>query len=98
LIVYQVHTINPARGKIQLQNKFAHMVTQAGDGVAAAAVASALFTNVSGGPPNPLYSTPIWWRGLMGQAQVVGVGDTGIDSDLCFFYDANHALPFNSVR
>jgi len=35
----------------------------------------------------------LWAKGLKGQGQVVGVGDTGLDADSCFFRDDNVALP-----
>ena len=30
--------------------------------------------------------------------QVIGVGDTGIDNDMCFFFDPAQPMPFNSVQ
>lgn len=30
---------------------------------------------------------PIWAAGLRGEGQVVGVGDSGVDMDSCYFYD-----------
>jgi hypothetical protein len=30
---------------------------------------------------------PLWAAGLKGQGQVVGVGDSGVDMDSCFFFD-----------
>ena len=95
-----VHAVAPADARVELQNKYAHMVTQAGDGIDAALIASAIgLSNASvSAPPDALRTTPIWWRGLLGQGQVVGVGDTGIDNDLCFFIDPNVPLPVNRVR
>ena len=40
----------------------------------------------------------MWQRGLQGQGQVVAVGDTGLDFDHCFFYDADHDVPLNTVN
>ena len=31
--------------------------------------------------------TPLWDLGLNGSGQVVGVADTGVDDESCFFYD-----------
>jgi subtilisin family serine protease len=33
------------------------------------------------------YSTPIWERGIRGQGQIVGIGDTGLDYDMPWFHD-----------
>ena len=33
--------------------------------------------------------TPVWDMGLRGEAEIVGVGDTGIDVDSCFFWDSS---------
>jgi subtilisin family serine protease len=41
---------------------------------------------------------PIWKRGITGLGEVVGVGDTGIDYDMCFFRDPNVSVSFNSVN
>ena len=32
---------------------------------------------------------PFWKVGLDGTGEVVGVGDTGLDTNSCFFYDPN---------
>ncbi len=40
-----------------------------------------------------LLSTPIFGRGLLGQDQIIGIMDTGIDADSCFFEDPDHGLP-----
>jgi hypothetical protein len=32
-------------------------------------------------------------KGLKGQGQVIGIADTGIDHDSCFFHDANVTVP-----
>eukprot|EP00761_Pharyngomonas_kirbyi_P005282 gb/GECH01005287.1/.p1 GENE.gb/GECH01005287.1/~~gb/GECH01005287.1/.p1 ORF type:complete len:967 (+),score=205.39 gb/GECH01005287.1/:1-2901(+) len=42
-------------------------------------------------------NTPIWEHGITGKGQIVGVGDTGIDWDNCFFYDPEHPVPFNTI-
>ncbi len=38
-------------------------------------------------------STPLWDRGLTGSGQIVGTGDTGVDVDMCFFYDPGEGIP-----
>lgn len=37
--------------------------------------------------------TPIWAQGIRGEGQVVGIIDTGVDADSCYFSTANEALP-----
>jgi subtilisin family serine protease len=38
-------------------------------------------------------TTPIFDRGILGQGQIVGVLDTGIDADMCYFRDPARGLP-----
>jgi hypothetical protein len=38
-------------------------------------------------------ATPIFARGIHGEGQVVGIIDTGIDPDMCFFRDTARGLP-----
>ena len=38
------------------------------------------------------FHTPIFQRGLRGENQIIGIADTGIDMDLCFFKDNNVPL------
>jgi Subtilase family len=38
-------------------------------------------------------ATPIFDRGLHGEGQVVGIIDSGVDPDMCFFRDATRGLP-----
>lgn len=52
----------------------------------------------SGGGASALDAFPIWQRGLRGQSQIVGIGDTGLDVESCYFRDpkgnsvgANHS-------
>lgn len=33
-------------------------------------------------------NTPVWRRGLLGQGEVVGVGDTGVDLESCYFQES----------
>ncbi|MEM9556544.1 MAG: S8 family serine peptidase [Acidobacteriota bacterium] len=37
--------------------------------------------------------TPVWDRGVLGEGQIVGVLDTGIDIDMCYFRDGSGSLP-----
>lgn len=41
--------------------------------------------------------TPVWDRGLTGEGQIIGIGDTGIDWDMCFFNDSSVPLPINKI-
>jgi subtilisin family serine protease len=41
---------------------------------------------------------PLWDRGLTGKGEIIGVGDTGIDYDNCFFRDTNQSVTFNSIN
>ncbi len=36
---------------------------------------------------------PLWRVGLQGQGQIVGMGDSGLDMQSCFFNDPNHPDP-----
>ncbi|MFY9823180.1 MAG: S8 family serine peptidase [Thermoanaerobaculia bacterium] len=38
-------------------------------------------------------TTPIFSQGIFGEGQVVGIIDTGIDADMCFFRDTARGLP-----
>jgi hypothetical protein len=52
------------------------------------------------GPParaGTALNTPLWDQGLDGTNQLVGVGDTGIDWDSCFFSDSGSPPPFDQV-
>ena len=40
----------------------------------------------------------IWENGITGKGVVVGVADTGIDSDQCFFHDPDNEVPVNTVN
>ncbi len=37
--------------------------------------------------------TPLFAHGILGEGQVIGLMDTGIDADMCFFYDPLRGLP-----
>ena len=39
--------------------------------------------------------TPAWDVGLRGEGEIVGIGDTGVDWDSCYFWDPNGTIPFN---
>jgi subtilisin family serine protease len=41
---------------------------------------------------------PLWSRGITGKGEIVGVGDTGIDYDNCFFRDPNQQVSFDNVN
>ncbi len=38
-------------------------------------------------------TTPIFSQGIFGEGQTVGIIDTGIDPDMCFFRDTARGLP-----
>src|SRR5690606_1193282 len=38
-------------------------------------------------------ATPLFDRGLLGTGQIVGVLDTGVDVDSCYFWDAANGVP-----
>lgn len=38
-------------------------------------------------------TTPVFARGIFGEGQVVGIIDTGIDADMCYFRDTVNGLP-----
>src|SRR6185295_11539141 len=38
-------------------------------------------------------TTPIFSQGIFGEGQVVGILDTGIDPDMCYFRDPSLGLP-----
>lgn len=40
---------------------------------------------------------PVWDHGIRGENQILGVGDTGVDVDSCFFYDESRGLPGSTV-
>jgi subtilisin family serine protease len=42
-------------------------------------------------------SREIWDRGLHGEGQILGVGDTGIDHDNCFFSDPQREVPIDRI-
>ncbi|MCD6327532.1 S8 family serine peptidase [bacterium] len=42
--------------------------------------------------------TPVWDNGIHGEGQIVGVADTGLDADMCFFYDESEGLPSSTVN
>eukprot|EP00736_Rhodelphis_marinus_P008051 Rmarinus@m.28362 len=37
-------------------------------------------------------------HGLTGEGQIIGVADTGVDTDHCFFHDPNYAIPFDGLN
>lgn len=42
--------------------------------------------------------TTLWLNGLTGANQIVGIGDTGLDADMAFFWDENQGLPTSTVN
>lgn len=41
--------------------------------------------------------TPLWDKGLTGNDQIIGIGDTGIDHDMCFYNDPSIPIPINKI-
>ncbi|WP_176371604.1 discoidin domain-containing protein [Desulfosediminicola flagellatus] len=41
---------------------------------------------------------PLWDKGLTGAGQIVGVGDTGLDVDMAFFWDGVQGIPTSTVN
>jgi len=42
--------------------------------------------------------TNLWSKGLTGSGQIIGISDTGVDADMCFFYDSEQGLPGETVN
>jgi subtilisin family serine protease len=42
-------------------------------------------------------SRELWDHGLHGEGQVLGIGDTGVDHDNCFFSDSQRAVPIGRI-
>jgi len=42
--------------------------------------------------------TPLWDAGLDGTGQLVAIGDTGVDADMCYFYDSAEGLPNDVIN
>ena len=60
------------------------------DGVQASQSGSAGFP---GGRPATVGTTPIWDMGLHGEGEIIGVGDSGLDTGHCFFEQAQGGEP-----
>jgi hypothetical protein len=43
-------------------------------------------------------STPLWDRGLHGEGEVVGVADSGLDHQSCFFFDVDNPVTIPAAR
>ncbi|KAF5838502.1 peptidase S8/S53 domain-containing protein, partial [Dunaliella salina] len=56
---------------------------------ASAMQTSALQEPLPQSPPNNAEHFPLWAAGLDGTGQIVGVADTGLDMDSCFFWDSD---------
>ena len=41
---------------------------------------------------------PYWAVGLDGEGEIVGVGDTGLDTKSCFFWDPDHDVGYNHAK
>ena len=46
----------------------------------------------------PFSNSSLQGLGLSGAGYVVGVADTGIDADHCFFFDPSHSVPYNALN
>jgi len=42
------------------------------------------------------FNTPLDSMNITGQSEVIGIGDTGLDVNNCFFFDATHTLRFQT--
>lgn len=47
---------------------------------------------------SPAERKPLWAKGLTGKGEVIGVADSGIDWDHCFFHDPKVPMQFNKVN
>ena len=63
-------------------NRFAHALQQSG----------AASMTTAAGTAGALGDTPLWDAGLHGEGEVVGIGDSGLDHDSCYFYDPANPL------
>lgn len=68
-----VHWVSPA-AVVRPLNLHAVRIAQSGDG-----------GDGGGGVPGT-GAAPLWTAGLHGQGQIVGMGDSGVDVDSCFFH------------
>jgi hypothetical protein len=80
----QVHWLDPRRA-MRLHNRVASAVTQG-------AVRGAAVDDVATLAAHPFWQPPV---GLRGEGQVVGVGDSGLDTDSCYFYDPTVSFTAN---
>jgi subtilisin family serine protease len=76
-----VHWVDPLPRKA-MRNRDASAVTQGGVGAPGAAAGAGAGANL-----DPAVH-PVWAAGITGEGQVVGIGDSGIDVQHCFFADA----------
>lgn len=75
------------RGAVELHNKYAANAVR-GPGLQLPPDDGASSSNTSS-----MDLKALWARGLRGEGEIVGVADTGVDTDSCFFYDPVHPLP-----
>jgi subtilisin family serine protease len=84
-----VHYLHP-RGRTELQsNSVATAIMQGGDMASLLAQASSSGTTATASAPS---EHPAWAAGLTGAGQILGIGDSGIDTSSCYFNDP--AVPF----
>ncbi len=43
-------------------------------------------------------SVPIWTNGISGDGEIIAIADTGLDADMCYFYDSTEGLPSSTVN
>ncbi|MBN2056117.1 S8 family serine peptidase, partial [bacterium] len=48
--------------------------------------------------PDAGFATPIFDQGIHGEGQIVGLADTGVDIDMCYFWDSTQGLPDETVN
>ncbi|MEW5305871.1 MAG: hypothetical protein WDW36_008386 [Sanguina aurantia] len=77
-----VSWLQPVYKVVTHNNALSSVLCQAGAESAAAIAA----------PSTPAYH-PLWSAGLLGQNQVIGIGDTGLNTDSCFFGDLANPNP-----
>ncbi len=75
---HDVHALHP-HSRPTLQNKYAHSTLQS--------------LNASQPYSSPA-ALPVYLHGLTGTAQILSVGDTGVDTDHCFFADPTTPISY----
>ena len=77
------------KARLSARNKYAAMIVQGGFERGQRVCLPCAYSACPNCSRTDTASTPIWNMGLKGQGEVIGVGDTGIDVDSCFFWDSN---------